>query len=554
MPARGTGRELAAPADWEEQPLLVQPERQEGCRAAPRSGLGDEALAFRARVALASLALALLLSVVLSAWQGPRAEGPPPGRSRPGPGVMMGAAEAGNIGLGPGAFVPEATSVTDTTFSETSVTTTATAFYEKPPDGVFPEIMYLVAPESEEDAKRMARMKQEAVKYLPSQHRGLRVVPAVMPDLWPRGRYDRVEYFGKMLPKKEEHLEHLEYLDAKAKTLRETRPKAHSQCTWTEKAEGGLYNHYYDAVKSANTLEACRGFCCRASECEAIRFSPTAVDGLDLQCLLYPRGAEAWSLDRPLYKDYRVHLMDKERQKALTLMDEEDSGQQDDEPVGQQDEEAWWASHQDEDLLDRPWWETRNLEAARVGPNGEHPNDNDAWPSHHCGCSLSHLTMWMDALHRGVENLIIFESDGFPSCLENQYIGGNATDFADLVAALPSAAPEGWHVILLDKGVFGAEPGAAPVAAIRLGSGDGSRTYTLLPWKGRGVAGAAAYMVSRRFLEWVPHEIQARGFVMVDAWINWHCKDKQAQNPNPVNCYSFVVQPTDEAKAQARWF
>ncbi|CAK0858738.1 unnamed protein product [Prorocentrum cordatum] len=164
--------------------------------------------------------------------------------------------------------------------------------------------------------------------------------------------------------------------------------------------------------------------------------------------------------------------------------------------------------------------------------------------------------MWMDALTRGVENLIIFESDGFPSCLESQYIGGNATDFNDLVSALPSAAPEGWHIILLDKGVFGAEPGAAPVGVIRPTSSDGSRSraYTLIPWKGHDVAGAAAYMVSRRFLEWFPEEIHARGLVMVDAWINWKCKNKQAQNPNPLRCYSYVVEATDEAKARAKWF
>jgi hypothetical protein len=414
------------------------------------------------------------------------------------------------------------------------VTTTATVFYERPPDGVFPEIMYLMAPESEEDTKRMIRMKQEVVRYLPPQHRGVRVVPAVMPDLWPQGRYDRVEHFGKMLPR------------VKTRKLSVPRPEARPECTWTEKAHGGLYNHFYAAAESANTLEACREFCCRASECKAIRFSPTAVDGPELQCLLYPRGAEAWSLDRPLYKDYQVHLMDDE---AGGQQDEEASGQQDEEATGQQDEEA---SGQ-EGLVDSPWWETRNLVAARVGPNGEHPNDSDAWPSHHCGCSLSHFTMWMDALHRGVENLIIFESDGYPSCLESQYIGGNATDFADLVTALPLAAPEGWHVILLDKGVFGAEPGAPPVGVIRPGSGNGTRSYSLIPWKGRGVAGAAAYMVSRRFLEWFPLEIQARGFVMVDAWIQWHCKDKEAQNPNPVNCYSFVVEATDEAKAMAKW-
>lgn len=285
---------------------------------------------------------------------------------------------------------------------------------------------------------------------------------------------------------------------------------------WTSKGEGGLYDHYFDAAPGANTLDTCKDHCCHDPECKAIRFSPSAVDGPELQCLLYPRGLEAWSMERPLYEDYRVHLLDE----GSHLLDEGSEGSEDDE---------------------MPWWDLRNLNMARITSSGAHPGDEQAWPAHHCGCSLSHFSMWMEALQRGVQNLIVFESDGFPSCIESQFIGGNVNDFADLVAALPSRAPEGWHLISLDKGEFGAQPDASPVGVVRPASAGGNRSYTLIPWKGRGVAGVAAYMVSRRFLEWFPHDIQKYGFNMVDAWIGCRCSDKSTVNPSPINCYSFVA-------------
>jgi len=72
---------------------------------------------------------------------------------------------------------------------------------------------------------------------------------------------------------------------------------------WTSKGEGGLYDHYFDAAPGANTLDTCKDHCCHDPECKAIRFSPSAVDGPELQCLLYQRGLVAWSLERPLYED-----------------------------------------------------------------------------------------------------------------------------------------------------------------------------------------------------------------------------------------------------------
>jgi len=300
---------------------------------------------------------------------------------------------------------------------------------------------------------------------------------------------------------------------------------------WTSKGEGGLYDHYFDAAPGANTLDTCKDHCCHDPECKAIRFSPSAVDGPELQCLLYQRGLVAWSLERPLYEDYRVHLLD-DADSAVLAEGASSSSSSPEEDEGEDD---------DEEEVGMPWWDIRNLNMARVTSTGRHPDDHDAWPAHHCGCSLSHLTMWMEALRRGVQNLAVFESDGFLSCVQNWRVGGNASDFADLVTALPSRAPEDWHLIVLDKGEFGAEPGAPPVAAIRPASGGGNRSYSLIPWKGRGVAGAAAYMVSRRFLEWFPRDIQKHGFNMVDAWIGSRCS-REPSNPSPINCYSILAE------------
>jgi len=392
------------------------------------------------------------------------------------------------------------TEATATGTDALTTSTTATVFFDKLPPPDFPEIMYLTVPESEEDTRRLTRMKREVATYLPQNRWGVRIIPGVVPDLWPEGRYDRVFKYGQMLP-------------LKRFSNSSGAPGGSSGCSWTYKDQGGLYNHFYDAAPGANTLDACKEHCCHDPKCKAIRFSPSAVDGQDLQCLLYPRGLVAWSLERPLYEDYRVYLLD-----------EGSEG-----PEGSEDDEL-------------PWWDLRNLNMARVTSEGTHPKDQRAWPAHHCGCSLSHFTMWMEALQRGVQNLIIFESDGFPSCIESFRIGGNVSDFADIVAALPSRAPEGWHLIALDKGDFGAEPGATPVTTLRPASGGGTRSYSMIPWKGRGVAGAAAYMVSRRFLEWFPHDIQNYGFNMVDAWIGCRCSDKSAVNPSPINCYSIVAE------------
>merc|ERR1711920_573881 len=137
--------------------------------------------------------------------------------------------------------------------------------------------------------------------------------------------------------------------------------------------------------------------------------------------------------------------------------------------------------------------------------------------------------------------LVVLESDGFPTWVESHAVGGNASDFADLLASLPSKAPPDWDLIALDKGTFGAQPNAPPVSVIQPASAGGARSYTLIRWQGRGVAGAAAYMVSRRFLEWFPYDINRHGFNMVDAWIGCRCSDKSIVNPSPINCYSIVA-------------
>ncbi|CAK0806431.1 unnamed protein product [Prorocentrum cordatum] len=290
--------------------------------------------------------------------------------------------------------------------------------------------MYLTVPESQTDIRRLAQMKEEVIRYLPENRWGVRIIPGVVPELWPEGRYDRVFKYGQMLPKR--------------RFPRKERPLVlggaeagmRANCTWVYKDEGGLYDHFYDAAPGARTLEACKEHCCHEARCNAIpgpreraptracssslfwgpgplRFSPSAADGPELQCLLYPRGVAAWSLERPLYEDYRVHLLDH----ADLAPEEEGRGTSTDPREGEEDE----GEEQDGEEAEMPWWEVRNLNMARVTSEGRHPQDHDAWPAHHCGCSLgpAAFSMWMEALHRGVQNLIVFESDGFPSCVQS---------------------------------------------------------------------------------------------------------------------------------------
>lgn len=415
----------------------------------------------------------------------------------------------------------ETTQTTTSSFDPLSTaTTTNTVFFSHAPVADYPEIMYLSVPESKTDEKRIERMKSEVIRYLPEKRWGVRIIPGVVPELWPKGRYDRVEKYCRMLPVKA----------PKRKPRRAPARKFKDECDWTYKDDGGLYNHFYEAANGSRTLEACREECCRDERCNAIRYSPGAEDGPDLQCLFYPRGEVAWSLDLALHKDYRVHLLDRGCGEGGCDAPAAEPAPAEDDAEGS----------------GKLWWQLRNLDMARITDAGEHPKDERAWPAHHCGCSLSHLTMWLEALHRGVQNLIIFESDGYPSCLESHLVGGNASDFDSLVYALQSQAPKDWDLIQLDKGRAGVEPDAEPVSQIRLDD-RGGRKYDLLPWKGRGMAGAAAYMVSRRFLEWFPGDIKKYSFNMVDAWIGCRCSNKSTVNPSPINCYSVIregyVQP-----------
>lgn len=277
------------------------------------------------------------------------------------------------------------------------------------------------------------------------------------------------------------------------KQLGQTLPKADPQCTWSTPAGGGLPQHHYMETHAAS-LEECRRDCCSDPACRAVDFS-------EGQCLLH---ADAWSPELPGPEGHQIHLRG--------------------------------------DDVERPWWEEVNLNIAKVGPGDTFWRGENSWPEHHAGCGLSHLITWLDALGRGVSNMVVLESDGFPSELENKDVGGNASDWADIVAALPSQAPEGWHLIMLDKGLFGAKPNPKSVATIRPASGGGRRAYELIPWGGSNVAGIAQYMVSRAFLSWFPSEIRDRGFNMVDAWLESRCGQmSEDENPNPLSCYSVIA-------------
>lgn len=66
----------------------------------------------------------------------------------------------------------------------------------------FPEVHYIYLPESDEDMRRSFEMAEEFKAHTCGEEIILRI-PGVNPTLWPEGegRYDRVEWFGHMLPK-----------------------------------------------------------------------------------------------------------------------------------------------------------------------------------------------------------------------------------------------------------------------------------------------------------------------------------------------------------------
>jgi len=176
-----------------------------------------------------------------------------------------------------------------------------------------------------------------------------------------------------------------------------------------------------------------------------------------------------------------------------------------------------------------PWWALRNLKYAEVDRHGRTTCERYG-NCHHVGCGLSHFVTWMDARQRGLEAILVAESDGFPSRFR-QFASGDLRDYGALVPALLEEAPHG-HMIQLDKGTFGVKRGRRPDKTIRR---RGWRNdYDIYRWTGEGVAGLALYLVSWRFLEQVPGMIHDHGFDMVDAYLDWRCSEDKGD----LQCYS----------------
>ncbi|CAK0827489.1 unnamed protein product, partial [Prorocentrum cordatum] len=189
---------------------------------------------------------------------------------------------------------------------------------------------------------------------------------------------------------------------------------------------------------------------------------------------------------------------------------------------------------------DAHWWESHNLAYAEVDEKGR-----STWLQrgldHHAGCSLSHFVTWMGARSRGLSHVIVAESDSLPSYWWQVYVGDDA-EFDSGVLALLQDAPDGWDVIMLDKGKFGVKPGQPAVKSMTRGCW--KSPYNIYNWTGQGVAGLTLYMVSGRFLEKVPRMIHEHSLDMVDAWMNLRC-NPDAAGGGQLQCYSAVSASRD---------
>lgn len=162
----------------------------------------------------------------------------------------------------------------------------------------------------------------------------------------------------------------------------------------------------------------------------------------------------------------------------------------------------------------REWWReygNKQVGWARATPDGYSVS---AFP-HHCGCGLSHLTLWMSAIERNVHPVVVLESDAAVSRFS---ASGYPEDFHKVIVALAKTESQMWDLVILDHGMHGANPGGWGIDS------PGTRGhYTAHPFVGKGWAGAAMYMVSKSFLDKLDGLIHEVAFGMVDAWIDVIC-------------------------------
>jgi len=185
-----------------------------------------------------------------------------------------------------------------------------------------------------------------------------------------------------------------------------------------------------------------------------------------------------------------------------------------------------------------PWYYKKRLIYAEVNEQKQ-----STWVlkglKHHAGCTLTHFITWMDARERGVDHFIISESDATFSQWWTPYSHGDPDEFSSVVQALLEDVPQDWDIIFLDKGKMGVKKGAQPVH--KMSRECWSTTYDIWDWTGEGMAGAAFYIVSHRFLDKLPQVIHDSGLDMVDAWLGSRCKPEDG---GQFKCFS--VQATSQ--------
>lgn len=187
-------------------------------------------------------------------------------------------------------------------------------------------------------------------------------------------------------------------------------------------------------------------------------------------------------------------------------------------------------------MASSPWYVRHNIKYAQVDERNRSASVLQGFPyDHHCGCTLSHFVVWMRARERGLTSLIISESDGFLEYWWTTFARGPPDDYFPVVLALLEDAPPDWDVIFLDKGTSGAGPN--PRAVKRIERSCFRSSYDVFSWFGDGMAGAALYMVSGRFLAKVPDLIRDHGLDMVDAWIGSLC----SMTSRSLRCYSVAA-------------
>ena len=75
---------------------------------------------------------------------------------------------------------------------------------------------------------------------------------------------------------------------------------------YTDTTTGDISGYGYSQL-AIDTLDACKDACSADSSCTAIKFSASAAEGADLQCILYD-GTVAYDDTLAVYKDYYVHI------------------------------------------------------------------------------------------------------------------------------------------------------------------------------------------------------------------------------------------------------